>query len=129
MSDEIEKTEEQEIIKDSPKKQRRKNKVSSEIIDNIKVNDDFIARLKEEITKQVLESINKMDKNESHRLFEPTSSRTKHEKINRIISIPRTGKSRIRTINIQMPTISKFKQFRSGNKNAKVATTFYIQSR
>ena len=130
MTNEAEKIEEPvENVKEQVKRQRRKNKVSSEIIDDVKVSDEFIAKLKEEITKQVLESINKVGKEESQRLFEPTNKKTKQEKVNRIISVPRTGKSRIRSINIQMPTISKFKQFKGGRRNSKVATTFYIQSR
>ena len=130
MSEEIEKVvEKQEVIKDPQKKQRKRNKVSSEIIDDVKVNDELITKLKEEITKQVLKSIHKADKEESQRLFEPTDKRMKQEKITRIVSVPRTGKSRIRSINIQMPTISKFKQFKGGNRNSKVATSFYIQSR
>jgi len=127
MSEEIEKQDEQIVEKQETKK-KRKNRVVTEIIDKSIDSNEFIKDIKSLVEEAVKNAFSEVLVEKKREIFEPCNNNKKSE-IRTYLSTKPKGKSRIRNVNVQMPVISKFKQFRSRRGKTGISTTFVIQSR
>jgi len=127
MTDEIESSNDIQnvVVNEKKDKRRKKNKIVTEIVDKSTINNEEFMNILNEKIKYALEQILSEKKQE---IFEPSKDNTKTISVNKIISKPK-GQARIRNVNIQMPVVSKFKQFRSKKRSSGIATTFTIHAR
>lgn len=127
MENEIESVNNTENASINGKKDRRrkKNKIVTEIIDESTINNEEFMDILNEKIKQALTEVLSEKKKE---IFELSKDNTKVTNVTKIIDRPR-GVARIRSVNVQMPVVSKFKQFKSRKKSSGIATTFTIHAR